>query len=167
MNSKERFIIQFGRYFKAHTIDLVVDSLNKRSDENAIVGISASLRNPDTIQIVSVFLGALGVDRFMLGDIGIGILKLLTGGVFGILTIIDWFKIRGLTQDRNMKVFMSSIEMYPIESNSTRINDTNSLKEGVSGVVADDPTTSAKDDEFVIKEADLSDEEILQLLKEE
>jgi hypothetical protein len=103
----------------------------------------------------------------MLGDIGIGILKLLTGGVFGILTIIDWFKIRGLTQDRNMKVFMSSIEMYPIESNSTRINDTNSRKEGVSGVVADDPTTSAKDDEFVIKEADLSDEEILQLLKEE
>lgn len=39
--------------------------------------------------LLSVFLGALGVDRFYLGYIGMGVLKLLTGGCFGILYIYD------------------------------------------------------------------------------
>ena len=35
-------------------------------------------------------LGGLGIDRFMRGQIGMGVLKLLTGGVFGILALVDW-----------------------------------------------------------------------------
>jgi len=42
-----------------------------------------------TALILSVLLGALGVDRFYLGYGGMGALKLLTGGLFGILYIID------------------------------------------------------------------------------
>ena len=38
----------------------------------------------------------------MLGDIGIGILKLLTGGLCGILTIIDWFTISRKTKQLNL-----------------------------------------------------------------
>lgn len=43
--------------------------------------------------ILSVLVGGLGVDRFYLGYTGIGVLKLLTGGVFGILWIIDIINI--------------------------------------------------------------------------
>ena len=35
------------------------------------------------------FLGSLGVDRFMRGQIGLGILKLITGGVCGVWALID------------------------------------------------------------------------------
>ena len=55
------------------------------------------------------FLGSLGVDRFMLGDTGLGILKLLTGGCCGILTIIDWFTITKKAKDVNFNKVMMLI----------------------------------------------------------
>lgn len=51
------------------------------------------MKNKTTALILSVLVGGLGVDRFYLGYTGMGILKLLTGGVFGILWIIDIINI--------------------------------------------------------------------------
>ncbi len=39
--------------------------------------------------ILSIFLGYLGIDRFYVGQIGLGVLKLLTGAGCGIWYIID------------------------------------------------------------------------------
>ena len=60
-------------------------------------------KDPNMILILSVLCGYLGVDRFMLGDMGMGILKLLTGGCCGILWLIDIFTIRGKVNDYNRK----------------------------------------------------------------
>jgi TM2 domain-containing membrane protein YozV len=61
-----------------------------------------SVRKDRTIMLViSIFLGHFGIDRFLLGDIGLGLLKLFTFGVFGIFTLIDWFLIMGRTDDYN------------------------------------------------------------------
>jgi hypothetical protein len=42
-----------------------------------------------TTLLLSIFLGQLGVDRFYMGYIGLGVLKLLTGGGCGIWWLID------------------------------------------------------------------------------
>ena len=65
------------------------------------------MKDPTTILLVSIFLGALGIDRFMLGDTGMGILKLLTCGCCGILTIIDWFTVSKKAKEANFNKLMS------------------------------------------------------------
>ena len=39
--------------------------------------------------LLSIFVGSIGVDRFYLGYIGLGIVKLVTFGGCGVWTIID------------------------------------------------------------------------------
>jgi len=38
----------------------------------------------------SFFFDTFGVDRFMRGQIGLGILKIVTSGGFGVWCLIDW-----------------------------------------------------------------------------
>ena len=42
-----------------------------------------------TALLLSIFLGQLGVDRLYMGYIGLGVLKLLTGGGCGIWWLVD------------------------------------------------------------------------------
>lgn len=66
------------------------------------------------ILVLSIFFGGLGIDRFVVGDIGMGILKLLTGGIFGVLWVIDWFLIMGrvdAVNRRNATEIAMAIEM--------------------------------------------------------
>lgn len=58
-------------------------------------------RNFTTVWILSLILGSLGVDRFYLGKVGTGILKLLTLGGAGIWYLIDLILIlTGGTRDK-------------------------------------------------------------------
>lgn len=50
---------------------------------------SIPFRKPSTVQLIAIFLGLLGVDRFYLGDIGKGILKYITIGGLGIWWVKD------------------------------------------------------------------------------
>ncbi|MGQ9490632.1 MAG: TM2 domain-containing protein [Anaerolineae bacterium] len=50
--------------------------------------------------LLSIFLGALGIDRFYLEYTGKGILKLITGGGLGIWWLIDLIKIVTSPQQR-------------------------------------------------------------------
>jgi len=51
------------------------------------------MKDKTTAILLSALLGGLGVDRFYLGYTGMGVLKLLTGGGFGVLWILDIINI--------------------------------------------------------------------------
>lgn len=53
--------------------------------------------------IMSIFFGSLGVDRFMMGQVGLGILKLITFGGFGIWWLIDVILIATKSEFNNVK----------------------------------------------------------------
>jgi TM2 domain-containing membrane protein YozV len=53
--------------------------------------------------VLSLLTGQLGVDRFFIGDTGLGIGKLITCGGLGIWTIIDWFLIMNATREKNFE----------------------------------------------------------------
>ena len=66
----------------------VVDERGEAWNASQIPGVF-SRREWLIALLLSILLGSLGVDRFYVGKVGTGILKLLTFGGLGVWTIID------------------------------------------------------------------------------
>lgn len=59
------------------------------------------MKDPIISLILSIIVGYLGIDRFYVDDIGLGIIKLITCGGLYIWWLVDIFLIMGKTRMRN------------------------------------------------------------------
>ncbi len=105
----DMYIMTNQKYFPAEKIMYLKEKLATMDDSKFSTISTVELKDPTTLFLISLFFGTLGIDRFMLGDTGMGILKLLTGGCCGILTIVDWFTIQKKTKELNFNKLMSLI----------------------------------------------------------
>ena len=65
---------------------------------------SGNRKEPTTALILSIFFGNLGIDRFYIGNVGLGFAKLFTLGGVLIWGLIDLFLIRAATRRRNIEI---------------------------------------------------------------
>ena len=105
----DMFLVANAKFFPAENFPMIRAQLEKADDTKFIQLQSIPYKDPTTILIFSIFLGHWGVDRFMLGETGLGIAKLLTCGGLGIWAIIDWFIIMGHTRDLNYATLMRNL----------------------------------------------------------
>lgn len=108
-NKIDMYIMTNQKYFPEDKILYLKDKLRTMDDKKFSLISTIVLKDPTTILLISIFLGSLGIDRFIVGDTGMGILKLLTLGCCGILTIVDWFTISKKAKDINFNKVMSLI----------------------------------------------------------
>ncbi len=69
--------------------------------------VFSQLKDPTISLVLSILVGQLGVDRFYLKDVGLGIGKLLTCGGLGIWWIIDLFLIMDATRQKNLETILT------------------------------------------------------------
>ncbi len=101
------FIMTNGKFFEAHYLGWIREKLIQL-DEAAWPQLQMmQFKDPTIHLIVSLLGGSLGIDRFMLGDTGIGVAKLLTCGGLGIWTIVDWFMIMPAAREKNMALLQT------------------------------------------------------------
>jgi TM2 domain-containing membrane protein YozV len=99
----DMFIMSNSKFFESHQVPVIRERLISLDDSKWVAVQTIQFKDPTTSLIISILAGNLGIDRFMIGDTGLGIGKLLTCGGFGIWAIVDWFMIQPATREKNME----------------------------------------------------------------
>jgi len=112
MNNKiDMWLMSHSGYFKPEHMPVIQEELSRLPEDKLGLLLSLQLKNPTTIMLFSIFIGELGVDRFMLGDIGLGVIKLLTFGGCLIWWIIDIFLVPNKAKEKNFQELMLILGM--------------------------------------------------------
>jgi len=81
----------------------------QNADEGVAQAAFSDLKGTTMMMLIAWIGGSLGIDRFMLGETGLGVAKLLTCGGCGIWSIIDIFTAPGRTRKFNSNKILSQI----------------------------------------------------------
>ena len=82
----------------------IFKSIPDEKKEAFVARFSGQAMNPTVVFGFSAFLGIFGVDRFILGQVLLGIVKLITLGGFYIWYIVDLFLVAGEARKKNLEI---------------------------------------------------------------
>ena len=108
MNDKINMLLMtYSKYFPDESMMMIQDRFEAMDESKTSMLYTLGLKDPTMALILSIVAGGLGIDRFYIGDTGLGIAKLLTCGGCGIWTIIDYFLIMKVTKEKNLEKFIT------------------------------------------------------------
>lgn len=96
------FIMSNNKFFESYQVPHIRQKLLNADESKWDIIQTLQFKDPTTCLIISILGGALGIDRFYIGDTGLGVAKLITCGGLGIWTIIDLFLIMGAAREKNI-----------------------------------------------------------------
>lgn len=99
----DMFIISNNKFFESHRVVQIREKMLEMDESKWGIVQTIQFKDPTIALIISLLGGSLGIDRFFIGDTGLGVGKLLTCGGLGIWAIIDWFLIMGATREKNIE----------------------------------------------------------------
>lgn len=102
-NKVDMYVMTNGKFFEGYRLPQIRERLLSIDESRWPTIQMTQLKDPTISLILSLIVGQLGIDRFFVGDIGLGILKLITCGGFGIWWIVDWFLIMDTTKQKNLE----------------------------------------------------------------
>lgn len=105
----DMFLMANSKFLEGHQMYQIRERLLEIDESRWRMLQFMQFNDPVIILIVSLVTGPLAVDRFMIGDIGLGVAKLLTCGGLGIWVLIDWVMIMGITRQKNTEKLMMAI----------------------------------------------------------
>ena len=103
------FLVANSRYFDIYKLAEIKNALLKIDESKWNNLEKISYKDPTLHVLISLSGGMIGLDRFFLGDIGLGIGKLITFGGCGLWTIIDWFMISSSAKEKNYNTLRNAI----------------------------------------------------------
>ena len=109
MNPVDQWLAINAKYFPTEQVQYIRQRLEALPEQQLSMLYAISFQDPMMMLIISLFGGSLGIDRFMLGQVGLGIGKLLTCGGCGIWAIVDWFLIMDATRQSNAQKLFAVI----------------------------------------------------------
>lgn len=110
MSFTETFITTNLDKFPTNELPGLRQRLSKLTESQANIVLATPLKDKTTALLLSFFFGGFGVDRFYIGSIGIGLLKLvLNWFTLGLPWIIDLFFISKATRQVNLKNINTAI----------------------------------------------------------
>lgn len=101
------FLTTHSEYFDPLSWNELKERLSE-ADEKQLSQLNfVGLKNPSTMFWMAFLLGGFGVDRFMLGDTALGVLKFFIGWMtFGVWWLADLFTVKKRTWLYNYKCVM-------------------------------------------------------------
>lgn len=102
-----QLLMVYGSKLPPASFLMVKERLEQLDDPMANM-LLAQLKDPTISLVLSILLGGYGIDRIYIGEVGLGILKLLTCGGLGVWWLIDLFLIMERTRENNLNQLMNS-----------------------------------------------------------
>ena len=103
----DMFMMMNNKFFPESQIPFIRERLLATDESRAGMLHTMQFKDPIISLILSLLIGGWGIDRFYIGDTGLGIAKLVTCGGLGIWAIIDWLLIMNSTREKNLTRLMS------------------------------------------------------------